>query len=81
MTAEVDDMVLLVTCILDELGIASDEAIAFGDGGNDIGMFDLVGTSVAMGNANDDAKRAATMVTDDADHDGIFNALRSLGAI
>ena len=70
-----------VRAILDELGIASDEAIAFGDGGNDIGMFDLVGTSVAMGNANDDAKRAATMVTEDADHDGIYNALRSLGAI
>ncbi len=70
-----------VRAILDELGIAADEAVAFGDGGNDIGMFGLVGTSVAMGNANDDAKRAATMVTDDADHDGIFNALRTLGAI
>ena len=39
------------------------EAIAFGDGENDLSMFGAVGTSVAMGNAQDTVKAAATYVT------------------
>ncbi|MDY2788828.1 MAG: Cof-type HAD-IIB family hydrolase [Atopobium sp.] len=66
---------------LEHLGITPEEAIAFGDGGNDISMFDLVGTAVAMGNASDEVKAAANVVTDDVDHDGIYNACVQLGLI
>lgn len=70
-----------VKAVLERLGIAPDEAIAFGDGENDISMFETVGTSVAMGNAWDIVKERATHVTSDVDHDGIYNACRRLGLI
>lgn len=57
------------------------EAMAFGDGINDIGMLQYVGTGVAMGNANDRVKAAADYVTDDVDADGIEKALRHFGLI
>ncbi len=56
-------------------------ALAFGDGGNDVGMFNLVGYGVAMGNAVDELKEIATSVTEDADHDGIYNECVRLGLI
>ncbi|MFR7751669.1 MAG: HAD hydrolase family protein [Collinsella sp.] len=42
-----------VAATLERLGIDASEAIAFGDGENDLSMFSAVGTSVAMGNAGD----------------------------
>ena len=44
-------------------------------------MFGVCGTSVAMGNAYDLVKRHADHVTDDVDHDGIYNACVRLGLI
>ena len=44
---------------------------AFGDGENDIEMFHLVGTSVAMGNADDEVKKHASTVTLTVAEDGI----------
>ena len=67
--------------VLDMYGISPEEAIAFGDGGNDIGMLDAVGTSIALGNANPEVKEMASFVTDDVDHDGIYNACVRLGLI
>lgn len=61
--------------------LSPEEAIAFGDGGNDLGMFGAVGTSVAMGNGNPEVKEEADFVTDDVDHDGIWNACVRLGLI
>ncbi len=66
---------------LEYLGITPQETIAFGDGGNDLSMFELVGTAVAMGNASDEVKAAADVITDDVDHDGIYNACVRLGLI
>lgn len=62
-------------------GIAPDEAVAFGDGGNDVAMFGCVGASVAMGNASDAVKAAATHVTDDIDEDGLLHACQALGLV
>ena len=45
--------------------------MAFGDNENDIEMFHLVGTSVAMGNADDEVKKHASTVTLTVDEDGI----------
>lgn len=70
-----------VAATLERLGISPDEAIAFGDGENDLSMFSAVGTSVAMGNAWDSVKEAATYVTTDVDHDGIWNAAKHFGLV
>lgn len=58
-----------------KLGFNSDEVMAFGDERNDISMFKVAGTAVAMGNANDDAKQAADYVTASNDEDGIKQAV------
>lgn len=59
--------------LLERLGVAPEHAMHFGDGGNDIGMFALVGTSVAMGNAEPGVKEHAKYVTDDVDRDGFYS--------
>ncbi len=70
-----------VEAALERFGIAPDEAIAFGDGENDISMLQAVGTGVAMGNAWDSVKAVADYVTDDIDSDGLYNACRRFGVI
>lgn len=62
-------------------GVGEDNAISFGDGGNDVTMFNATGISVAMGNSAEEVKDAAVFVTDDVDNDGIYNALRYFGLI
>lgn len=57
------------------LGISLEETMAFGDGGNDVGMLSHVGLGVAMGNASDMVKRHARYVTSDVDEDGVARAL------
>lgn len=59
--------------------IRLEDTIAIGDGGNDIPMLHHAGTSVAMGNATNEVKSAATYVTTSVDEDGIAHALRHLG--
>ena len=56
-----------------------EDIIAFGDGLNDLEMIKHVGIGVAMGNARDEVKEAADIVTDSNMDDGILNALRLLG--
>jgi Cof subfamily protein (haloacid dehalogenase superfamily) len=58
--------------VLEYYGFSKDEAIAFGDGANDIDMLETVGTSVAMGNANDEVKHAADEVCKSVDDDGVY---------
>ena len=59
----------------EKIGISTDEMIAFGDERNDISMFDVVGTAVAMGNGSKEAKDHADFVTASNDDDGIAKAL------
>jgi Cof subfamily protein (haloacid dehalogenase superfamily) len=70
-----------VGSILKLLGLSKDEAIAFGDGGNDIPMLDAVGTGVAMGNSAPDVKEHADFIAGDADNEGVSLALKDLGLI
>jgi Cof subfamily protein (haloacid dehalogenase superfamily) len=58
------------------MGIPSKEICAFGDYLNDIPMFQEAGLAVAMGNACDEAKEAADIVTASNDDDGVAVALR-----
>ena len=64
-----------IRATLERYGIAPEDSIAFGDGGNDASMLQMCGIGVAMGNASPDAIAAADYVTDDVDHDGIARAL------
>lgn len=61
--------------MLQHYHIHQDETMAFGDGQNDIDMFQFVELAIAMGNASDEVKQYANDVTDDIDEDGIMNAL------
>lgn len=49
-----------------------DQAMAFGDGSNDIPMLESVGHGIAMGNATDDVKAAADDVCDTVQNDGVY---------
>ncbi len=60
------------TALLKRLGVPPEHAMHIGDGGNDIGMFQTVGVSVAMGNADDGVKQYAKYVTDNVENDGVF---------
>lgn len=64
--------------VLEYLGLSMDEALAFGDGGNDVEMLGSVGMGIAMGSAPDYVKAVAKRVTDDVDNDGIYNAVEKL---
>lgn len=61
------------------LGVRPEDAVAFGDGRNDVAMFGAVGESWAMANAPAEVRAAATRVTwlDNA-HDGLAEAIFSL---
>ena len=59
-------------------GIDLDDVTAFGDDTPDIGMLKLCGTGVAMGNALDTVKKAADIVIDSNDEDGIAKFLEQL---
>lgn len=59
-----------------KLGVSQDNTYAFGDGINDIEMFELVGHGIAMGNAVNPLKQVAEYVTDDVEHQGIVQAFQ-----
>lgn len=59
--------------ILDYYHLDRSQAMAFGDGFNDIEMFQSVGTSVAMGNASDRVKEFADHVCRAVSDDGIYH--------
>ena len=72
---------LAIMKTLDFFGIDKSEAIAFGDGENDIDMLELVGLGIAMGNGNQRLKNVADFVTKPSSEDGIDYALRKYGII
>lgn len=67
-----------IDAVINHLGIDISETAAFGDGGNDIDMLQHVAVGVAMGNAGDEVKRVADIVTDTVDNDGVAKALAQL---
>jgi Cof subfamily protein (haloacid dehalogenase superfamily) len=62
-------------------GLRPEETIAFGDNSNDASMLRFAGIGVAVANAVPDAHAAADYITDDNEHDGVANALKTLGII
>ena len=61
--------------LLDYFNIKPEEAIAIGNGYDDLTMFDVVGTCVAVENANNLLRENATYVTDNTLNDGMAKAL------
>jgi Cof subfamily protein (haloacid dehalogenase superfamily) len=56
-------------------GVATDEIMTIGDMHNDVSMFAESGLSVAMGNANDTVRAAASTVTRSNDDEGFAYAI------
>ena len=67
--------------ILEHFGLSVREAMAFGDGHNDIQMLRTVGTGVAMGNAAPAVKAAAADVCPPVSEEGIYRYCAALGLI
>lgn len=67
---------LEVAC--EHLGIGPDEVVVFGDSDNDLEMFRVAGASVAMGQAQEHLRSAATFVTASNDEDGVAIAIERL---
>ena len=61
--------------LCDHLGIPIADAMAVGDGGNDLDVLAAAGLAVAMGNAIDAVRALADAVTEDCDHDGAAKAM------
>ncbi|EST04344.1 HAD family hydrolase [Lactobacillus crispatus] len=58
--------------VLNHYQIPASQALAFGDGGNDIEMLKTVGYGVAMGNATDNVKAIADDICGSVQEDGIY---------
>ncbi len=67
---------LLTTC--HHLDIDPVDVVAFGDAENDISMFEVAGASVAMGQADERVKSAASKVTSANTEDGVARVIDSL---
>ncbi|UTE76637.1 Cof-type HAD-IIB family hydrolase [Rossellomorea sp. KS-H15a] len=72
---------LAIKKVLDYYDLQPSEAIAFGDGDNDVDMLELAGLGIAMGNGSDRLKRVADYVTKKSSEDGITFALERFGVI
>lgn len=71
-----------ITAMLKKMmDISASEAVAFGDGYNDIEMLGLVGVGIAMGNAETALKQAADFVTKPVHEDGIMFGLKKIGLL
>lgn len=67
--------------VLAYYGFKKDEAMAFGDGSNDIEMFSHVKYGIAMGNAKDDVKSCASDICKSVKEDGVYDYLVKKGLI
>lgn len=67
--------------VLEYYHFLKEEAIAFGDGGNDIEMLETVGLGIAMGNAGDNVKAKADDICKSVDEDGVYWYCKKLGVI
>lgn len=64
--------------LADQLGVARDEIIAFGDNNNDLDMLQYAGLGVAVENAVPAAKAVASRLTASNDEDGVARLIQKL---
>ncbi|QDQ00924.1 Cof-type HAD-IIB family hydrolase [Lysinibacillus fusiformis] len=72
---------IAVKAVLRYFQLDAHEAIAFGDGDNDIDMLEQVGYGIAMANGSNALKSSADFVTKKSSEEGIDYALRKLQLI
>ena len=73
--------VTAIELVCDHLGVLWEDTIAFGDGANDLEMIQYVHTGVAMGNATDEVKAAASWVVGTPEEGGIAASFAELRLI
>ncbi len=67
--------------VLDALGLDAADSVGIGDSWNDVEMFEVVGTAVAMGGADLELQARADFVTTGVLDDGVHGALVRLGLV
>lgn len=70
-----------VAALVEKLDLQPENILVFGDGLNDIELFEYAGLAVAMGGAHDEVKKRADFITKNLEEDGILYALEELGMI
>ena len=73
------DKGIAVRRICEHYGVGLEDAIAFGDSGNDLPMLDVAGTAVVMGNAAASVKKHATVVCENCADDGVAKEIIRMG--
>ncbi|GAA3412152.1 Cof-type HAD-IIB family hydrolase [Paenibacillus hodogayensis] len=64
-----------VQWVLDDIGVNSENVMVFGDDFNDLGLFHMCGSPIAMGNAIIELKDCSKQITESNDNDGVAVAL------
>ena len=70
-----------VAKVVDQLGLKPENVMVFGDGLNDLELFDYAGISVAMGVSHEKIKEKADYITKTLEEDGILDALAGFGMV
>jgi Cof subfamily protein (haloacid dehalogenase superfamily) len=64
-----------VKILADYYGITDDQVICIGDSENDLSMIKFAGLGVAMGNGDDEVKKASKYITDNNNCDGVAKVI------
>lgn len=67
--------------VVEYLGLKPENVMVFGDGLNDLELFDYAGISVAMAVSHEKIKEKADYITKTVEEDGIFYALEGFGMV
>ena len=70
-----------VAKVVEHLGLKPENVMVFGDGLNDLELFDYAGISIAMGVSHEKIKEKADYITKTVEEDGIFDALEGFGMV
>ena len=70
------DKGVALRALAEKLGIAREQVLAMGDSGNDCAMLRYAGVGAAMGNAGEQAKKAADVIAPSNREDGVAWMLR-----
>ena len=70
-----------VAKVVEHLGLKPENVMVFGDGLNDLELFDYAGISIAMEVSHEKIKEKADYITKTLEEDGIFDALERFGMV